>query len=192
MSNRFLGECETGAAEILKLCCLCCLTLPCLTQEAVLQENLGVSVSRWDCPLWSTLPWLTGHSMVWLISPLQPPACWLCDISCSLSCSSTYLKMAMGSKPPGITSHCIFPLLMLRSCWLLGVASQKPVVWTDSQQPQQEYAHSIRLDGDIILGGLFPVHARGERGVPCGELKKEKGIHRLTLTARFSGVPLLI
>ncbi|KTG45445.1 hypothetical protein cypCar_00008264, partial [Cyprinus carpio] len=35
------------------------------------------------------------------------------------------------------------------------------------------------LDGDIILGGLFPVHARGERGAPCGELKKEKGIHRL-------------
>ncbi|XP_028618409.1 metabotropic glutamate receptor 8 isoform X3 [Grammomys surdaster] len=43
----------------------------------------------------------------------------------------------------------------------------------------QEYAHSIRVDGDIILGGLFPVHAKGERGVPCGELKKEKGIHRL-------------
>lgn len=43
----------------------------------------------------------------------------------------------------------------------------------------QEYAHSIRLDGDVILGGLFPVHAKGERGVPCGELKKEKGIHRL-------------
>lgn len=43
----------------------------------------------------------------------------------------------------------------------------------------QEYAHSIRVEGDIILGGLFPVHSRGERGVPCGELKKEKGIHRL-------------
>uniref|UniRef100_A0A4W4F2K5 G-protein coupled receptors family 3 profile domain-containing protein n=1 Tax=Electrophorus electricus TaxID=8005 RepID=A0A4W4F2K5_ELEEL len=45
--------------------------------------------------------------------------------------------------------------------------------------PAPEYAHSIRIDGDIILGGLFPVHARGERGAPCGEVKKEKGIHRL-------------
>ncbi|XP_016117553.1 metabotropic glutamate receptor 8-like [Sinocyclocheilus grahami] len=32
-----------------------------------------------------------------------------------------------------------------------------------------------------MLGGkrAFPVHSRGERGAPCGELKKEKGIHRL-------------
>ncbi|KFQ38957.1 Metabotropic glutamate receptor 4, partial [Mesitornis unicolor] len=34
-------------------------------------------------------------------------------------------------------------------------------------------------DGDITLGGLFPVHGRGVEGKACGELKKEKGIHRL-------------
>ncbi|OBS58118.1 hypothetical protein A6R68_10778 [Neotoma lepida] len=39
--------------------------------------------------------------------------------------------------------------------------------------------NSIRIDGDITLGGLFPVHGRGSEGKPCGELKKEKGIHRL-------------
>ncbi|XP_076863277.1 glutamate receptor, metabotropic 6b [Brachyhypopomus gauderio] len=39
--------------------------------------------------------------------------------------------------------------------------------------------HSIKIEGDITLGGLFPIHARGPAGVPCGEIKKEKGIHRM-------------
>lgn len=39
--------------------------------------------------------------------------------------------------------------------------------------------HSIKIEGDITLGGLFPVHSRGPAGVPCGEVKKEKGIHRM-------------
>lgn len=45
--------------------------------------------------------------------------------------------------------------------------------------PSHTHLNSIRIDGDISLGGLFPVHARGHNGKPCGELKKEKGIHRL-------------
>ncbi|XP_045148751.1 metabotropic glutamate receptor 4 isoform X4 [Echinops telfairi] len=41
------------------------------------------------------------------------------------------------------------------------------------------HMNSIRIDGDITLGGLFPVHGRGSEGKACGELKKEKGVHRL-------------
>lgn len=44
---------------------------------------------------------------------------------------------------------------------------------------QHFHPHSIKIPGDITLGGLFPIHARGPHGLPCGELKKEKGIHRM-------------
>ncbi|KAK2529519.1 hypothetical protein Q9233_007030 [Columba guinea] len=51
---------------------------------------------------------------------------------------------------------------------------------SEAAQGQEMYApHSIRLEGDITLGGLFPVHAKGPPGVPCGDIKKENGIHRL-------------
>ncbi|KAM9327047.1 metabotropic glutamate receptor 6-like [Gastrophryne carolinensis] len=47
-------------------------------------------------------------------------------------------------------------------------------------EPQQNtQPHSIKIDGDITLGGLFPVHAKGPAGIPCGEVKKEAGVHRM-------------
>ncbi|XP_059875966.1 metabotropic glutamate receptor 8 isoform X2 [Delphinus delphis] len=64
-------------------------------------------------------------------------------------------------------------------CFFLLTAKFYWILTMTQRAHSQEHAHSIRVDGDIILGGLFPVHAKGERGVPCGELKKEKGIHRL-------------
>ncbi|KAG7258805.1 hypothetical protein CRUP_017047 [Coryphaenoides rupestris] len=48
-----------------------------------------------------------------------------------------------------------------------------------SRGQQGTQPHSIKIEGDITLGGLFPVHSRGPAGVPCGEIKKEKGIHRM-------------
>ncbi|KAL9838758.1 metabotropic glutamate receptor 7 [Geothlypis trichas] len=50
----------------------------------------------------------------------------------------------------------------------------------EAARGQEMYApHSIRLEGDITLGGLFPVHANGQPNSPCGLIKKENGIHRL-------------
>ncbi|NXQ95426.1 GRM7 protein, partial [Sagittarius serpentarius] len=47
---------------------------------------------------------------------------------------------------------------------------------SEAAQGQEMYApHSIRLEGDITLGGLFPVHAKGPPGVPCGDSKKGNG-----------------
>uniref|UniRef100_A0A671YXG9 Glutamate metabotropic receptor 4 n=1 Tax=Sparus aurata TaxID=8175 RepID=A0A671YXG9_SPAAU len=70
----------------------------------------------------------------------------------------------------------IVPLLLLL---LLLNSSLKAAQAAKPKGPGHTHLNSIRIDGDISLGGLFPVHARGHDGKPCGELKKEKGIHRL-------------
>ena len=38
--------------------------------------------------------------------------------------------------------------------------------------------HSVLLDGELILGGLFPVHERGEQA-PCGPKLYNRGLQRL-------------
>lgn len=39
----------------------------------------------------------------------------------------------------------------------------------------------IRIPGDIVLGGIFPMHEHqsSNRDYPCGAIKEEKGIQRL-------------
>ncbi|XP_071657332.1 metabotropic glutamate receptor 6-like isoform X2 [Patagioenas fasciata] len=62
--------------------------------------------------------------------------------------------------------------------------------------PAPTQPHAIRLEGDLTLGGLFPVHARGPPGVPCGGVRKEQGIHRLEAMLyaldRVNGDPRLL
>uniref|UniRef100_A0A4W5MQX2 Receptor ligand binding region domain-containing protein n=1 Tax=Hucho hucho TaxID=62062 RepID=A0A4W5MQX2_9TELE len=75
-----------------------------------------------------------------------------------------------------------FSPLFLRISSLSPFIFQKSAVFLSSRRPKtpaHTHLNSIRIDGDISLGGLFPVHARGNNGKACGELKKEKGIHRL-------------
>ncbi|KAJ8015962.1 hypothetical protein DPEC_G00002150 [Dallia pectoralis] len=59
--------------------------------------------------------------------------------------------------------------------WMLWVG-MSPGSWASHQN---FHPHSIKIPGEITLGGLFPIHARGPHGLPCGEIKKEKGIHRM-------------
>jgi hypothetical protein len=35
------------------------------------------------------------------------------------------------------------------------------------------------IDGDVFLGGLVPVHAKGNGSTICGELNEQVGIHRV-------------
>ncbi|CAJ1085690.1 glutamate receptor%2C metabotropic 6a [Xyrichtys novacula] len=68
-----------------------------------------------------------------------------------------------------------WPRLLLY-LWLFWIGGQ---MFQVSASHQHFHPHSIKIPGDITLGGLFPIHARGPHGLPCGELKKEKGIHRM-------------
>ncbi|KAM9327041.1 metabotropic glutamate receptor 7 [Gastrophryne carolinensis] len=71
----------------------------------------------------------------------------------------------------GGTTAAWWAQLLPFSCWMCAVRLVSS---------QELYApHSIRLEGDITLGGLFPVHARGSAGNPCGDIRKLGGIHRL-------------
>lgn len=45
----------------------------------------------------------------------------------------------------------------------------------DPPQSRQE----IRIDGDLVLGGLFPVHEKGAGMEECGRVNEERGIQRL-------------
>lgn len=87
------------------------------------------------------------------------------------------MSLVSASRPALLGRHHILALvpvvLLFLLCHVLASRAVRP------KGPGHTHLNSIRIDGDISLGGLFPVHARGHDGKACGELKKEKGIHRL-------------
>ncbi|TNN36340.1 Metabotropic glutamate receptor 8 [Liparis tanakae] len=165
---------------------------PCAPPDPAPRGNPWVSVGRWDRPpsprprvsggaVGGGAPWSSSPRVFFLPRRLQPAGPPRRSSSTARRLAGE--NMARGWRPRGAAGRCVLSLLLLQSCRPLAATNgnadaSKPGAAADPQQPP-EYAHSIRLDGDVILGGLFPVHARGERGAPCGELKKEKGIHRL-------------
>ncbi|NXP04557.1 GRM7 protein, partial [Thinocorus orbignyianus] len=54
----------------------------------------------------------------------------------------------------------LLTLLKLPCCLL------ELLLWEASRGQEMYAPHSIRLEGDITLGGLFPVHAKGPPGRP--------------------------
>lgn len=112
-------------------------------------------------------------------------------------CLSVCLSAGVQGRGSGLVSS--VPLLVItmatevhssqRGCWLVspsGYQAWLHLMWLllagvspGSRAQQGTQPQSIKIEGDITLGGLFPVHSRGPAGVPCGEIKKEKGIHRM-------------
>lgn len=82
-----------------------------------------------------------------------------------------------------------YPMWM-RLCWFLvlsfvwlvlemgGLQPMMTTMMVAGQPASPSSASSIQLPGDIILGGLFPVHVKGER-TPCGSAVYNRGIQRL-------------
>ena len=58
------------------------------------------------------------------------------------------------------------------------VTSLAPAV-SGAQGAKEESNHKVETKGDVIFGGLFPMHEKGTQGRNCGKIKKEKGIQRL-------------
>uniref|UniRef100_A0A3Q3GMF5 Metabotropic glutamate receptor 3 n=1 Tax=Labrus bergylta TaxID=56723 RepID=A0A3Q3GMF5_9LABR len=45
--------------------------------------------------------------------------------------------------------------------------------------PPQQSRKEIRIEGDLVLGGLFPVHEKGAGMEECGRVNEDRGIQRL-------------
>lgn len=71
--------------------------------------------------------------------------------------------------------YALFVSLLAFSCTTNNYSADSSV------QPKIEPSLSqvARIDGDIFLGGLFPVHAKGNSSTVCGEINEQVGIHRV-------------
>ena len=58
--------------------------------------------------------------------------------------------------------------------WLLFASLADAAFFRDDSD-----AKRIKLDGDVVFGGLFPMHEKGSGDQICGDIKEQKGIQRV-------------
>ncbi|XP_047741500.1 uncharacterized protein LOC125179515 [Hyalella azteca] len=116
--------------------------------------------------------------------------------------SKLYSSHSLGMKKSNKRRKIFFPLSFSSILLLLFVVSSivhlasagksenkeliKSKELKESKQPKEvkdekekESGKKIKIPGDVIFGGLFPMHERGNEGESCGDIKEEKGIQRL-------------
>lgn len=65
--------------------------------------------------------------------------------------------------------------MVARIPFLVLVMMCQGVLLSDPPQSRRE----IRIEGDLVLGGLFPVHEKGAGMEECGRVNEDRGIQRL-------------
>ncbi|KAL1237206.1 Metabotropic glutamate receptor [Trichinella pseudospiralis] len=81
-----------------------------------------------------------------------------------------------------------FVVVVVNSLLLVNSSHMPAYQWRPTGKPAVDEVHvhkpndlkQIKLTGDVMIGGLFPIHEDGSSaGMHCGEIKLEKGIQRM-------------
>ncbi|KAK0397750.1 hypothetical protein QR680_002252 [Steinernema hermaphroditum] len=75
----------------------------------------------------------------------------------------------------------MFSLLAMATQILANVNALAQIVDDPSYLSSHGHVRNIRIPGDLIIGGVFPVHAKADNpeGHPCGEIAETRGVHRV-------------
>jgi hypothetical protein len=82
------------------------------------------------------------------------------------------------SLEPSVLSLLVFQVFVtVANCEISadGISSQR----VSTKHSSNRTYVAVKLDGDLIFGGLFPMHDSGDEMSLCGAIKEEKGIQRL-------------
>ena len=74
---------------------------------------------------------------------------------------------------------CLLVLPTSRSSFPAGDPSHQASPFSAPRNRLPTTSQVARIEGDILLGGLFPLHAKSSDSAGCGKLNELVGIHRV-------------